>query len=94
MDTRQCPEWTSLLFQLRRIFHQIIIKSHQVRTISLLILFQVASKWHTDVALFLLDHGADPNRTDFLGRSPLHVAAADDYPDMVKLLIENGGTLI
>ena len=54
-------------------------------------LLQVASKWHTDVALFLLEHGADPNKTDYLGRTPLHVAAADDYPDMVKLLIENGG---
>ena len=54
----------------------------------------MASKWHTDVALFLLDHGADPNRTDFLGRCPLHVAAADDYPDMCKLLIEKGGIYI
>ena len=54
-------------------------------------LLQVASKWHTDVAMFLIDNGADPNRMDFLGRTPLHVAAADDYPDMVKLLIDSGG---
>ena len=43
--------------------------------------------------MFLIDNGADPNRMDFLGRTPLHVAAADDYPDMVKLLIDSGGTV-
>ncbi|KAJ8306386.1 hypothetical protein KUTeg_016931 [Tegillarca granosa] len=50
----------------------------------------VARTWHTDVAKFLLEHGADVNQTDNYGRSPLHVAAAVDYPEMVVLLIENG----
>ena len=47
--------------------------------------------WHTDVARFLLEHGADINHPDHLGRTPLHVAAAVDYPEMCDLLIERGG---
>jgi ankyrin repeat protein len=47
--------------------------------------------WHTDVARFLLEHGADINYPDHLGRTPLHVAAAVDYPEMCDLLIEKGG---
>jgi len=34
---------------------------------------------------------ADINRADHFGRLPLHVAAADNYPEMVHLLIEAGG---
>ena len=51
----------------------------------------MARAWHRDVGLFLLEHGADPNKADLYGRTPLHVAAAVDYPEMVNLLIDKGG---
>ena len=54
----------------------------------------MASKWHTDVAKFLIDMGADVTQADNLGRTPLHVAAADNYPDMINVLIDAGGNLI
>lgn len=47
--------------------------------------------WHVDIAQFLLDEGADINHPDHLGRTPLHVAAAVDYPEMCEVLIERGG---
>ena len=31
------------------------------------------------------------NGRDYLGRTPLHVAAAVDYPDMLEMLLESGG---
>ena len=34
--------------------------------------------------------GADINKADDYGRTPLHVAASSDYPQMVRFLIENG----
>ncbi|XP_015748280.1 PREDICTED: ankyrin repeat and SAM domain-containing protein 4B-like, partial [Acropora digitifera] len=33
---------------------------------------------------------ADVNKADDYGRTPLHVAASADYPEMVRFLIENG----
>ena len=44
-----------------------------------------------DVARYLLENKADINQADNYGRTPLHVAAAVDYPEMVNFLIENGG---
>lgn len=44
-----------------------------------------------DVAQFLLDQKADINVADNYGRTPLHVAAAVDYPEMVTFLVEHGG---
>lgn len=46
--------------------------------------------WHVDVGQFLLDNGADVNKSDKYGRCPLHVAAADDYEIMVDFLLKNG----
>jgi len=51
----------------------------------------VASKWHIDVAKFLIENKADVNKPDIYGRTPLHVAAADNYSDMCELLIDSGG---
>lgn len=49
--------------------------------------------WHVDVAKFLVHRGANVNQPDVLGRTPLHVAAAVDYPEMCDVLIESGGNL-
>lgn len=34
--------------------------------------------------------GADINKADDYGRTPLHVAASADYPEMVRFLVDNG----
>ena len=52
---------------------------------------QAARTWHLDVARFLLEHKAKLDQPDNYGRTPLHIAAAVDYPEMVKFLIANGG---
>lgn len=52
---------------------------------------QVARAWHIDVGQFLVEHGANINQADNYGRTPLHVAAAVDYSDMIQFLIDKGG---
>ena len=52
---------------------------------------QAARAWHVDVAEFLLHRHANVDAKDYLGRTPLHVAAAVDYPEMVQLLIDYNG---
>lgn len=55
-------------------------------------LLQAARAWHVDVAKFLIEEAkANINQADKLGRTPLHVAAAVDYPEMVNFLIKSGG---
>ena len=43
------------------------------------------------MAKFMLEQGAEINKADCYGRTPLHLAAAVDYGEMVEFLIENGG---
>lgn len=42
--------------------------------------------------MFMIERGSNVNQADLYGRTPLHVAAAVDFPDMIKVLLENGGT--
>ena len=37
--------------------------------------------------------GADINKHDDYGRTPLHIAASVDYPEMVRFLIEKGANV-
>ena len=37
--------------------------------------------------------GADVNKSDDFGRTPLHVAASADYSEMVRFLIEKGANV-
>ena len=41
-------------------------------------------------AQILIDHWSDPNAEDKLGMSPLHAAALDHRPDVVKTFVHNG----
>ena len=53
----------------------------------------MALRWPIEVAEFLVEKGANVNAADDFGRTPLHVATSVDFPDMVRWLLQNGGTL-
>ena len=57
------------------------------------IFFAVVRDWHIDVARFSIEMGADVNHKDQYGRTPLHLAAAVNYEEMVAFIIANGGWL-
>lgn len=42
---------------------------------------------------FFLERGADFQRADGFGVTPLHVSAALDYEEMTQFLLERGGTV-
>ena len=46
--------------------------------------------YHCLDILYRYTPGADINKADDYGRTPLHVAAAADYPEMVRFLLDNG----
>ena len=53
-----------------------------------------AAAWrgYTDAAAVLLDHGAEPNRSDVDGVSPLHSAASCGNLEMIRLLLKYGAS--
>ena len=50
----------------------------------------VSPSQHQDVALFLLEKGADPNRKDHLGQTALHGAAETGRAKLVEALLAHG----
>lgn len=55
------------------------------------VLHEIARNWHPDAGLFFLQRGAAINSADNWGRTPLHLAAAVNYSEMVDFLIHSGG---
>ncbi len=54
-------------------------------------LHAIARDWHVDVVKYVLGKGAIINKQDLYGRTPLHLASAVDYHEMVEFLVLNGG---
>jgi len=54
------------------------------------LLHDAVGQKHQDVAVFLLDRGADPNATTKDGLTPLHMAAQNGDTAIIRLLLEPG----
>ena len=52
---------------------------------------EIARGWNTASALFAFEQGANLNKPDKYGRTPLHLAAAVNHHEMVEWLVEHGG---
>ncbi|EAY12469.1 ankyrin repeat protein, putative [Trichomonas vaginalis G3] len=48
---------------------------------------------NNEMIKLLIDNGADPNKKDNDGESPLHICAANDKQDKAKFFIENGAEI-
>lgn len=57
------------------------------------IMHEVAREWHTDLAYFLKVKGADVDKADNFGRTPLFVAVASNNLQMTEWLIKNGANI-
>lgn len=55
------------------------------------VLHEVSRNWNTDVAKYFLGRGAEINKGDNWGRTPLHLASAVNHVEMIAFLIANGG---
>lgn len=55
------------------------------------LLHEVAREWSPGVAHFLCIKGLDINSEDDWGRTPLFVAVASNYPEMITWMLNNGG---
>ncbi len=53
-------------------------------------LFIACGEGQVDAARLLLDKGADVNRADYHGSTPLHLACAAGHLDVARLLLEKG----
>ncbi|HEX9473025.1 MAG TPA: ankyrin repeat domain-containing protein [Steroidobacteraceae bacterium] len=49
-----------------------------------------ATAGQTNIVVFLLDHGADPNRGDAGNMTPLHGASYGNHPEAARLLLRAG----
>ena len=51
---------------------------------------------HGDTGLLtrLLAYGVDPNSADYDLRAPLHIAAAEGYLQVARVLVENGADVM
>ncbi|KAJ5947786.1 hypothetical protein N7466_000801 [Penicillium verhagenii] len=56
-------------------------------------LIDTVSSIHTEAAVLLLDHGADPNFENSEGDTPLSAAVARRSEELVNILLERGATL-
>jgi ankyrin repeat protein len=42
----------------------------------------------------MVQHGVDPNVADYAGSTPLHIFAADDQPEAVEFLVQQGADIL
>ncbi|CAM9734684.1 unnamed protein product [Lampetra planeri] len=52
---------------------------------------EAAQAGHLDAARFLVERGAHVDEPDTNGRTPLHVAAALDHPNVIDFFVKHGG---
>jgi ankyrin repeat protein len=52
-----------------------------------------AAHGHADLVKTLLDRGADVNRADDTGWTPLHAAAYGGHPAIIRLLLDRGAAM-
>ena len=45
---------------------------------------------HMNIALFLLQHGANPDTTTVRGETALHLATRANQTDIIRILLRNG----
>ncbi|XP_017289949.1 transient receptor potential cation channel subfamily A member 1 isoform X2 [Kryptolebias marmoratus] len=69
-------------------FRDLAAKNEDTDQVDLQFLDEISRAWSVDVMKFFLDRGSDHLCSDQFGVTPLHVAAALDYEDMVQFLLD------